>query len=125
MPPKWVKFISAVVDMRLGLVMTVPVPFLCLWVWIHGRRMNRLFLRAWRKWSRVTDVVSDTIPGMKVVKAFHQEARERGRFDRRNREATDEFNAIHSVWTLFWPATFGRGPTGSRSPTSVMTAVRW
>ena len=91
-------------DFQLGLVMTIPVPFLCLWVYFHGREMNKLFLRAWRKWSRVTDVVSDTIPGMKVVKAFHQEERERGRFGERNHGATDEFNRIHAVWTRFWPA---------------------
>jgi ATP-binding cassette subfamily B protein len=91
-------------DTTLGLVMTVPVPFLCLWVYFHGRRMNRLFLRAWRKWSRVTDVVSDTIPGMKVVKAFHQESRERERFADRNDSVTAEFNRIHAVWTSFWPA---------------------
>ena len=90
-------------DWQLGLVMTVPLPFLCLWVWWHGRKMNQLFLRAWRKWSRVTDVVSDTIPGMKVVKAFHQEGREKQRFDSRNESVTAEFNAIHVVWTSFWP----------------------
>jgi ATP-binding cassette subfamily B protein len=91
-------------DWRLGLVMTVPVPFLCFWVFLHGRRMNALFLRAWRKWSRLTDVVSDTIPGMRVVKAFHQEGREMQRFHERNCSATDEFTRIHGVWTSFWPA---------------------
>ena len=91
-------------DTPLGLVMTLPVPFLCLWVYLHGRQMNRLFLRAWRKWSQVTDVVSDTIPGMKVVKAFHQEARERRRFDERNYGVTNAFNQIHHKWTAFWPA---------------------
>ncbi len=88
-------------DLQLGLVMTIPVPFLCLWTYFHGKRMNTLFLRAWRKWSRVTDVVSDTIPGMKVVKAFHQEDRERERFDHRNYDVTDEFIRIHAVWTAF------------------------
>jgi ATP-binding cassette subfamily B protein len=91
-------------DWRLGLLMTVPVPFLCLWVYVHGERMNALFLRAWRRWSRVTDVVADTIPGMRVVKAFHQEARELSRFGERNEAATEEFNRIHDVWTSFWPA---------------------
>ncbi len=90
-------------DWKLGLIMTLPVPFLCLWVYWHGRRMNKLFLRAWRKWSSVTDVVSDTIPGMKVVKAFHQEEREKERFGARNHNVTDEFNRIHEVWTSFWP----------------------
>ncbi|MGI9433176.1 MAG: ABC transporter ATP-binding protein, partial [Myxococcota bacterium] len=90
-------------EWRLGLVMTLPVPVLCVWVYFHGKRMNLLFLRAWRKWSNLTDVVADTIPGMKVVKAFHQEGREKARFGQRNSGATDEFNHIHEVWTSFWP----------------------
>jgi ATP-binding cassette subfamily B protein len=91
-------------DWRLGLVMVVPVPFLCLAIFKHGERMNRFFIRAWRKWSRVTDVLSDTIPGMRVVKAFNQEKRETGRFVERNADVTDEFNRIHHSWTTFWPA---------------------
>jgi ATP-binding cassette subfamily B protein len=90
-------------DWKLGLVMTLPVPLLCVWVYVHGQRMNELFLRAWRKWSRVTDVVADTIPGMRVVKAFHQEGREKLRFGERNEAATAEFNRIHDTWTSFWP----------------------
>ena len=91
-------------DWRLGLVMVLPIPLLCVWVYVHGERMNKLFLRAWRKWSRVTDVVADTIPGMRVVKAFHQEEREKARFGERNYAATAEFNRIHDTWTSFWPA---------------------
>ena len=90
-------------DWRLGLIMTLPVPVLCWGIWRHGERMNAMFLRAWRKWSRVTDVLSDTIPGMRVVKAFHAEEREKERFGDRNYDVTDEFNDIHRVWTLFWP----------------------
>lgn len=91
-------------DWRLGLVMALPVPVFCWAIFKHGERINRLFTRAWRKWSAVTDVLSDTIPGIRVVKAFNQEAREKARFGRRNREATHEFNRIHYHWTTFWPA---------------------
>lgn len=90
-------------DWRLGLVMTIPVPLLCWLIYRHGESLNRVFLRAWRKWSRVTDVLSDTIPGIKVVKAFNQESREIGRFGERNEAVTDEFNRIHRMWTTFWP----------------------
>jgi len=90
-------------DWRLGLVMTIPVPLLCWFIYRHGESMNRVFLRAWRKWSRVTDVLSDTIPGIKVVKAFNQEEREIERFDERNETVTEEFNRIHKMWTTFWP----------------------
>ena len=90
-------------DWRLGLVMTLPVPLFCWAIYRHGEGMESLFLRAWRKWSRVSDVLSDTIPGIRVVKAFNQEAREVRRFDERNEDVTGEFNRIHRTWTTFWP----------------------
>ncbi len=91
-------------DWRLGLVMVVPVPAFCWAIWKHGEHMNQYFIRAWRKWSGMTDVLSDTIPGMRVVKAFNQEERETGRFVERNVDVTEEFNRIHDSWTSFWPA---------------------
>ena len=90
-------------DWRLGLAMVLPVPLFCWLIFRHGESINRLFLRAWRKWSRVTDVLSDTIPGIRVVKAFHQEEREVRRFGERNEDVTAEFNRIHRMWTGFWP----------------------
>ena len=90
-------------DWRLGLAMVTPVPLFCWLIFRHGESINRLFLRAWRKWSRVSDVLSDTIPGIRVVKAFHQEAREVKRFGERNEDVTAEFNRIHRMWTGFWP----------------------
>ncbi len=90
-------------DWRLGLVMTLPVPVFCWMIFRHGERINQLFIRTWRKWSRVTDVLSDTIPGMRVVKAFNQEGREKRRFKQRNDDVTLEANRIHHLWTSFWP----------------------
>ena len=90
-------------DWRLGLVMTLPVPVLCWLIYRHSEDITRLFIRAWRKWSRVTDVLSDTIPGIRVVKAFNQEQREIGRFGEHNEDVTSEFNRIHRSWTRFWP----------------------
>jgi ATP-binding cassette subfamily B protein len=95
-------------DVRLGLVMTLPVPLLCYAIYKNGQNMEQLFVRAWRKWSRVTDLLSDTIPGMRVVKAFHQEEHEKRRFGERNHDVVGEFNRIHAAWTSFWPRlTFG------------------
>src|SRR5438034_2219955 len=90
-------------DRRLGLVMTLPVPLFCWLIYRHSEDITRLFIRAWRKWSRVTDVLSDTIPGIRVVKAFNQEQREIERFGERNQDVTAEFNRIHASWTKFWP----------------------
>ncbi|HUF67633.1 MAG TPA: ABC transporter ATP-binding protein [Longimicrobiales bacterium] len=90
-------------DWRLGLVMTVPAPVFCWLIYRHGEKINPLFLRTWRKWSRVTDVLSDTIPGVRVVKAFNQEQREVDRFVEHNDDVTDEANNVHRMWTTFWP----------------------
>jgi len=91
-------------DWRLGLVMTLPVPVFCWLIYRHGESLNGLFIRTWRKWSRVTDILSDTIPGIRVVKAFNQESREIHRFQMRNDDVTDEINNIHALWTRFWPS---------------------
>jgi ATP-binding cassette subfamily B protein len=90
-------------DWRLGLVMTLPVPLFCWLIYWHGESLNGLFIRGWRKWSRVTDVLSDTIPGIRVVKAFNQETREISRFAERNDDVTAQFNEVHKMWTTFWP----------------------
>src|SRR5687768_5804247 len=90
-------------DWRLGLVMTLPVPVFCWLIYRHGEALNARFIRAWRKWSRVTDILSDTIPGIRVVKAFNQESREIARFNERNEDTTEEANEIHRMWTTFWP----------------------
>ncbi len=90
-------------DAQLGLLLVSPLPFLMFFIYAHGRGMRHMFLRAWRKWSNLTDVLSDTIPGIRVVKAFDQAAHEKERFGRRNRTVTDEFFRIHRSWTGFWP----------------------
>ncbi len=90
-------------DWRLGLVMVLPTPFLFWITYQHGRSMHRIFLRSWRRWSDLTAILADTIPGVRVVKAFNQEDREKKRFDTQNNFVTDGFNHIHQTWTTFWP----------------------
>jgi len=90
-------------DWRLGLAMAAPVPLVLFMIWRHGERMQALFLRAWRKWSGVSEVLSDTLPGIRVVKAFSKETHERRRFQARNRDAMTEFNRVHRHWAGFWP----------------------
>jgi ATP-binding cassette subfamily B protein len=90
-------------DWKLGLVMTLPLPFILLLLYHYGNIMQGLFNRAWRRWSMVTAGLADAIPGVRVVKAFHQEGRERNRFNERNDAACATFNQIHHTWTSFWP----------------------
>ncbi|MCP4847658.1 MAG: ABC transporter ATP-binding protein [Verrucomicrobiaceae bacterium] len=90
-------------DLQLGLVMVLPVPFMVWAIIINGRSMQRLFTRAWRKWSSLNDVIADTIPGIRVVKSFNQEKHEQKRFGERNADTMETFNFVHRNWTKFWP----------------------
>ncbi|OUR99841.1 hypothetical protein A9Q84_02090 [Halobacteriovorax marinus] len=90
-------------DYRLGLIMSVPVPLLLFSIYKHGEKMKSVFLKCWRKWANLTNVLSDTIPGMQVVKAFNQHDREIKRFNGINDVVTDQFEEVHQIWTRFWP----------------------
>jgi ATP-binding cassette, subfamily B, bacterial len=90
-------------DFKLGLIMSLPLPLLLYLIYRNGKTMHGFFLRAWRKWSNLTDTLSDTVPGIRVVKAFDQAEHEKQRFENRNEDFTDECFRIHHVWTGFWP----------------------
>lgn len=90
-------------DWRLGLLLTLPVPLILFAFYRHSKGMQSTFLKAWRRWSDLTSVLSGTIPGIRVVKAFHQEKRETRRFGERNDACLETFTEVHKVWTHFWP----------------------
>ncbi|MBN1344903.1 MAG: ABC transporter ATP-binding protein [Phycisphaerae bacterium] len=87
----------------LGALTLVPIPVGIVITYFHTRRMRRFFRRIWRKWSKMTAQLSDTIPGVRVVKAFTQEGREVEKFTRRSRDVLDEANMLHDEWTGYWP----------------------
>ena len=77
--------ILASINPWLALVTLVPLPFI---VWLIQKVRGRLsvgFDRTSRVWAEVTNVLSDTIPGVRVVKAFAQEEHEIERFRQANR----------------------------------------
>jgi ATP-binding cassette subfamily B protein len=56
-----------------------------------------------RVWSEVTNVLADTIPGIRVVKAFAQEQREAARFREANQHNLAVNDRLNKVWSLFTP----------------------
>ena len=87
----------------LALVTLVPLPFIAWMIHAVRDRLRTGFEKMDRLWSEVTNVLADTIPGIRVVKAFAQEAREAERFrvaNQRNLAANDRLN---KTWSLFSP----------------------
>ena len=87
----------------LALVTLVPLPFI---VWLIHKVRSRLaigFDRTSRVWAEITNVLSDTIPGVRVVKAFAQEQPEMQRFARANQRNLQANDRVNKIWALFSP----------------------
>ncbi len=90
-------------DWSLAILVLMPVPVMIVMFYLHSIKIQVHFLRIWRKWSAMTAVLSDVIPGIRVVKAFAQEEHEVDRFNQRNRAVEEEAQILHKHWTRFWP----------------------
>jgi len=74
------------------------------WLIIRIRgKLSHGYLRGGRVWSAMTNILADTIPGIRVVKAFSQERREIARFAQANQRIVDINNRNNALWTFFWP----------------------
>jgi ATP-binding cassette subfamily B protein len=98
---------------RLACIALVPLPVLGLLTYKRGMKMQRMFGRLWTYWSRMSAVVGDALPGVRVVKAFANEQKEINRFDHRSDEYTGKANEIHVVWTALTPWVSGLMRTGA------------
>ncbi|MDR0458440.1 MAG: ABC transporter ATP-binding protein/permease [Burkholderiaceae bacterium] len=87
----------------LALVTLVPLPVIGWMIHQVRDRLRTGFEKIDRVWSEVTNVLADTIPGIRVVKAFAQEVREAGRFRDANRRNLAVNDRINRLWSLFSP----------------------
>ena len=91
------------IDPRLAAATLLPLPFI---VWLIHTVRDKLrtgFEKIDRVWSELTNVLADTIPGIRVVKAFAQERREANRFRDANKHNLAVNDRINFVWSLFSP----------------------
>ena len=88
----------------LALVTLVPLPFIIWMIHAVRFRLQTGFEKIDRVWSEVTSVLADTIPGVRVVKAFAQEDREAARFQEANKHNLAVNDRINKIWSLFSPS---------------------
>ncbi|WER46760.1 ABC transporter ATP-binding protein [Cupriavidus sp. WKF15] len=87
----------------LALVTLVPLPFIAWMIHLVRDRLRHGFEKIDRIWSEITNVLADTIPGIRVVKAFAQEKREVARFREANKHNLAINDRVNAVWSLFTP----------------------
>ena len=99
-------------DVRLTALVMMPIPLLVLLSVMLGRRVRRFYRSAWRRMGSINAMLADTIPGVRVVKAFAQEPREAERFEQRDRSYVSAVVAAgrtRSAFSGLMTATTGIG----------------
>ncbi len=90
-------------DVRLALCTLTPFPIIVWLVYVVKRRLRHGFNQSAVANAQLTSVLADTIPGIRVVKAFAQEQREVERFQRTNQHLLNVNNRLNVVWSFFGP----------------------
>nr|WP_202921828.1 ABC transporter ATP-binding protein [Anatilimnocola aggregata] len=90
-------------DVKLALVTLVPFPIIAWLIQKVRKQMRHGFNQENRTWSNMISVLSDTIPGIRVVKAFAQEQREVERFRSANNHVLESNDRVNRVWAFFGP----------------------
>lgn len=88
---------------RLACIVLIPIPVMFVLMIIFHTRLHAGFHRLFHRWSVMTAVIADALPGVRVIKAFSQERREVERFGARNREFYEDEVGMITLWTLFRP----------------------
>ncbi len=95
--------ILASINPWLAVVTLLPLPFIAWMIHLVRDRLRTGFEKIDRVWSEVTNVLADTIPGIRVVKAFAQEQREADRFRDANKHNLAVNDRLNKTWSLFSP----------------------
>lgn len=81
--------VMLIMDWKLTLFSLVPVPIIVIGSRIFRKKIAPFYRRIWRRSSAVTSVLTDTIPGIRVVKSFTNE-----------KNATERFSSCVDEWRV-------------------------
>lgn len=71
---------------QLTLLSLIPVPFVVVGARIFGKKIRPYYRKIWRRWSAVTSILTDSLPGIRVIKSFTNEKSATENFDHYNDE---------------------------------------
>jgi len=92
-----------VMNWRLACIVLLPVPLMFFFTIVFHKMLHKGFDRLFHRWSLLTAVVADALPGVRVIKAFSQEKREVSHFRDHNARYFDDEVGMITLWTLFGP----------------------
>ncbi|MBQ9079685.1 MAG: ABC transporter ATP-binding protein [Clostridia bacterium] len=78
--------IMLVMNWRLAIFSLIPVPFVAIGSRIFSKKIAPFYRRIWRRSSAVSGVLTDTIPGIRVIKSFTNEKNATEMFEDKTRD---------------------------------------
>ena len=88
---------------QLAALVLLPTPLLVFTTLRFGTRLHFIYRSLWRRWAGISALLADTIPGVRVVKAFAQEHREVSKFERRSADLLDGELRAARLQSVFSP----------------------
>ncbi|MFA7673474.1 MAG: ABC transporter ATP-binding protein [Clostridia bacterium] len=86
---------------QLTLLSLIPVPLVVIGSRIFGKKILPFYRRIWRRWSAVSSILTDSIPGIRVIKAFTNEKGAIDKFDKYNQEWLKTDISAAKITTVF------------------------
>lgn len=100
-------FIAVIVlamNWKLAAIALLPMPVVGLGTALFARRIHKVYHRIWRRISEVNAILGDTIPGVRVVKAFGREKEETQKFAAKQKELLGNHMEAVGLSSVFYPA---------------------
>jgi ATP-binding cassette subfamily B protein len=96
--------LMATIDLRLTLIALIPLPFVSLSVRYFGSAIHKRFEAIQAQLSDVSAVVQEALSGVRVVRAYRQEAHELDRFRASNEEYLRRNRVLIRLQGAFYPS---------------------
>ena len=99
--------VMARTDLRLTLIALIPAPFVSVAVVLFGRRIHTRFEHIQKMFSDISSKVQENLAGVRVVRAYAQEAAEVDQFEALNRDYVRENIGLARIQGMFMPLLQG------------------
>src|SRR5436190_346725 len=96
--------LMATIDLRLTLVALIPLPFVTIAVRYFGSAIHKRFEQIQAQLSEVSAGVQEALSGVRVVRAYRQEAHESERFRKANEEYLRRNRVLIRLQGAFYPS---------------------
>lgn len=96
-----IMIIMLALNWELALLSLLPVPLVAIGARLFSKQIKPRYRRIWQRWSSVLSVLSDSLPGIRVIKTFTGEGRAIEKFRRYNAAWFSEEKRAIPITSIF------------------------